>query len=166
VSPSQGRILIYVWAIEQDELSQLHIPTELQTNARGAISTASGRDVFVPWVMLKEDSNKRKLKGKAELEDGVSSAIVSPNETTVCAPTTLVPDEPQIFNRFYHMFAKGELAELVRSAGSDLGLHVGPATTLAMARGTSTEARGRGLEIVQDGWEKSNHYVELRRWEI
>lgn len=54
------------------------------------------------------------------------------------------------------MFSKGELEELVTAAANDLGLFVGPSVA------NPTEARG--IEIVQRGWERSNHYVELKRW--
>jgi tRNA (uracil-5-)-methyltransferase TRM9 len=65
--------------------------------------------------------------------------------------------DPQIFRRYYHMFARGELVGLVTKAASELGLCVG----------SRHDGPGnmRGLEIVQDGWERSNYYVELRCWE-
>lgn len=61
-----------------------------------------------------------------------------------------------VFKRYYHMFAKGELTGLVQDAASELGL--------VMGRESQGEAR-EGLEIVKDGWERSNYYVELRRWQ-
>ncbi|KAL0071485.1 tRNA methyltransferase, has a role in tRNA modification [Marasmius tenuissimus] len=113
VSTTHGRILIYVWATEQDELSKREIPTS---------DLASGSDVFVPWVMA----------GKPEAQD-------------------------QVLNRYYHMFAAGELEALVAEAAQQTGLPVGPA---------STESGRKGVEVLQSGWERSNHYVELRRWEV
>jgi len=53
----------------------------------------------------------------------------------------------------------------VRNAAYDLGLHVGPVAAETVDKGVGTETRSRGLEIVQDGWERSNYYVELRCWE-
>jgi tRNA (uracil-5-)-methyltransferase TRM9 len=64
-------------------------------------------------------------------------------------------DKTQVFNRYYHMFDDGELAGLVTLAAEELGLVVGRPSTGSL----------RGVEIVQDGWERSNHYVELRRWQ-
>jgi len=72
-------------------------------------------------------------------------------------------DEPQVFNRYYHMFAEGELSELVRSAASDLGIHIGPFPDQTVGSGSGRG--GRGLHIVQNGWERSNYYVELRCWQ-
>jgi len=129
VSSSHGRVLIYVWAIEQDELSKRSIP---QSEGR----PVRGEDVFVPWVMSKELESKSKGKG-ASNQDAV------PHEAS-----------PQVFNRYYHMFARGELTDLVHEAAEGLSMHVGS------PKDDATE----GIEIVQDGWERSNYYVELRRW--
>ncbi len=54
------------------------------------------------------------------------------------------------------MFARGELKELVGEAAKDLHLHIGPPDVRVT----------QGIDIVQDGWERSNYYVELRRWEF
>jgi len=49
---------------------------------------------------------------------------------------------------------------LVQSASQDLGLKVGPPSS------NEAEAHGtEGVEIVVSGWERSNHYIELRRWQ-
>jgi len=109
VSPAHGRVLIYVWATRQDELSKRSIPTS---------SSGEGQDVFVPWV--------------------------------------LSDDKTQVYNRYYHMFDEGELAGLVALAAQELGLVIGP---------PGSPGSLKGVEIVQDGWERSNHYVELRRWQ-
>lgn len=52
------------------------------------------------------------------------------------------------------MFAKGELTRLVQDAAEGMDLAVGRASA----------GRSHGVEITQDGWERSNYYVELRRW--
>ena len=56
------------------------------------------------------------------------------------------------------MFAKGELRELVCEAASGMDLYVGD-TANADSR------YSKGVEITQDGWERSNYYVELKRGE-
>ncbi|KAJ7105766.1 S-adenosyl-L-methionine-dependent methyltransferase [Mycena crocata] len=99
VAPAHGRVLIYVWAVRQDEQSKRAIPAE--------------QDVFVPWVLSGDE----------------------------------------VVKRYYHMFTDGELGGLVAGAAREMGLAVGPAGS------------GEGVEVVQDGWERSNHYVELRRWQ-
>ena len=117
MSASHGRILIYVWAIEQDQLSKRSIP-------EAENSVVSGTDVFVPWVLSTDSGDERS----------------------------------QVFQRYYHMFSDGELQNLVRDAAGELGLCVG----------NREDAFGResGVQIVQNGWERSNYYIELWRWKL
>lgn len=68
-----------------------------------------------------------------------------------------VPPDP--IRRYYHMFSKDELRELVQSAAQELGLKVGPPPSNDV-KVESTE----GVEIVMSGWERSNYYIELQRW--
>jgi tRNA (uracil-5-)-methyltransferase TRM9 len=111
--------LIYVWAIEQDELSKRAVLTEEE-------APKEGKDVVVPWVLNKGQS-----------------------------PSADATKKEEVYNRYYHMFAKGELCGLVFAAAKDLGLLVGQ---------KSDHPGQAGLEIVQDGWERSNYYVEIQRW--
>jgi tRNA (uracil-5-)-methyltransferase TRM9 len=142
VSPAHGRILIYVWAIEQDELSKRSIPTAEPITVQeipaippsGSPEKPQGQDVFVPWV-------------RAEHKD-------SNTDDTA-------PNGPQIFNRYYHMFAANEILVLVHDAARSMGIAVGKPETL----GDDIHVYGSGVEILHHGWERSNHYVELRRWE-
>ncbi|KIY68614.1 hypothetical protein CYLTODRAFT_421459 [Cylindrobasidium torrendii FP15055 ss-10] len=117
VSPYHGRVLIYVWAIEQDDKSKRVIPSES--------TSISGQDVLVPWVL------SASAMGATQGSD-------------------------RVLERYYHMFAKGELTGLVTQAAQKMGLAVG------------TQAAGHeeteGVEIVQDGYERSNYFVVLRRW--
>ncbi|KAJ3735447.1 S-adenosyl-L-methionine-dependent methyltransferase [Lentinula guzmanii] len=122
VSPSHGRILIYVWAVEQDNLSKREIPDGDDHHA----DEQPGKDVFVPWVLS-------------------STSTVNDDRTA-----------ERVFNRYYHMFAKGELTQLVSDAAEEMGLHVGTKTENAGTR--------RGIIFKQDGWERSNYYVELHCW--
>lgn len=64
-------------------------------------------------------------------------------------------EHSKVFNRYYHMFSKGELYELTRSAAQELGLGVG---------NESDVCADQGVEVVQCGWERSNYYIEIRRW--
>ncbi|KAF5324559.1 hypothetical protein D9611_004263 [Ephemerocybe angulata] len=123
VDPNHGRILIYVWAIEQDELSKRKVVDQDEA----VVADEKGKDVMVPWVLSKNLAAK-------------------PSEDS---------SPPEVFNRYYHMFAKGELGTLAKDAAVALGLSVGD---------PSAEEVGQGVEVVQDGWERSNYYVELRRW--
>ncbi|EKM83055.1 hypothetical protein AGABI1DRAFT_97973 [Agaricus bisporus var. burnettii JB137-S8] len=126
VSPKNGRVLIYVWAIEQDELSKRIIPQGERNETR------TGQDVVVPWVLSKSN---------------IAQNPKSPRDS-----------REEVYNRYYHIFAKGELSALVSQAAAGLGLTIGS----VVGQPSSTQ----GVEILQDGWERSNYYVELRRWSI
>ena len=141
VSPRHGRILIYVWAIEQDEQSKRIIPVSaregLYADTNGErYSSGHGQDVFVPWVLSSD--NARPKVPKEQSQNVLPGAI----------------------RRYYHMFSKDELRGLVQSATQELGLKVGPPPS------NEAEVKGtEGVEIVASGWERSNYYIELRRWQ-
>ncbi|KAK0459600.1 S-adenosyl-L-methionine-dependent methyltransferase [Desarmillaria tabescens] len=118
VSASHGRVLIYVWAIEQDELSKRTVPTSSH-------SSQNGQDVLVPWVLNQ--------------------------------PSRESPQSGRVLQRYYHMFAQNELPGLVVKCAEQMELCVGPKATFG--------ASHSGVEIIQDGWERSNYYIELRRWQ-
>ena len=93
-----------------------------------------GQDVFVPWVLNKQ------IEGK-NTRDGADHSVDA--------------EGPRVYNRFYHMFNTGELRELVCEAADSVGMHIIP----------HLGERQKGLsyvEIVQDGWERSNYYIEIR----
>jgi len=146
-------VLIYVWAIEQDELSKRSIPTRSDTEEQLAHrpSGSQGQDVFVPWVLSPASSTRKP-------EATVRDMWASENRPALPASEHV---SPKIFHRYYHMFGQGELSALVREAATELGLDVG---TPSAADDSSAIGR-RGVEIVQEGWERSNYYVELRCWE-
>lgn len=131
ISATHGRALIYVWAIEQDELSKRVIPSQ------GFPGENAGQDVFVPWILATQKMKRGQNVVEVTKEDGTAE---KPNK---------------VFNRYYHMFSKGELYELTTTAAQDLGLAVG---------NESDSASCQGVEIVQCGWERSNYYIEIRRW--
>lgn len=97
----------------------------------GHEAPTSGKDVVVPWVLSKELSTK------------------TANDES--------HEKPQVYNRYYHMFAKGELLMLVEEAARQIGLSIGPKRQIA-------NEDARGVEVIQDGWERSNYYVELKLW--
>ncbi|RPD66208.1 S-adenosyl-L-methionine-dependent methyltransferase [Lentinus tigrinus ALCF2SS1-7] len=159
ICPSHGRALIYVWAIEQDELSKRNIPTDADEDRRHTASTdqAKGQDVFVPWVLAQPAEAKPKTRRREK-----SGQARTPEPAEAGAEAQQAP--PKVFNRYYHMFAKGELCELVADAAKELGLTLGD-TSSGDVRETGQSSKEHGVQIVQDGWERSNYYVELRRWE-
>ena len=130
VSPVHGRALIYVWAIEQDELSKRVIP---------------GQDVFVPWVLATQTTKPQKGATVKKYQSAVEPAVGAGG----------AEGTSKVLNRYYHMFTKGELCELTTSAAQELDLAIG---------NESDVTGDQGIEIVQCGWERSNYYIEIRRW--
>jgi tRNA (uracil-5-)-methyltransferase TRM9 len=60
------------------------------------------------------------------------------------------------------MFAKDELRGLTQLAAQEIGLVVdSPSLPVDGAEKARAED---GVEIVATGWERSNYYIELRRW--
>ena len=70
--------------------------------------------------------------------------------------TDAFQEHPKVYHRYYHMFAEGELRQLVGEAAKELGLELSE-------RGV--EHKGKGLTVVQEGWERSNYYIELLSWQ-
>lgn len=99
--------------------------------------------------MQQDDKSKRTLP---ESEAGIEQDLLVP---WVLNTTSTTQQHPQVFNRYYHFFEANELRLLVEEAASELGLGLGEPGS---ANG------GAGVQIVQDGWERSNLYIELRLW--
>ncbi|KAI1781126.1 S-adenosyl-L-methionine-dependent methyltransferase [Hypoxylon cercidicola] len=83
VVPGTGKILVYVWALEQG------------SSRRGWDEGTADQDQLVPWVMRQ---NKKKKK---EAEGGEAAG-----DTT--------------YQRYYHLYRKGELEEDVVEAGGEV----------------------------------------------
>ncbi|KAH7914966.1 S-adenosyl-L-methionine-dependent methyltransferase [Hygrophoropsis aurantiaca] len=141
VSPKHGRILIYVWAIEQDKLSKRKLPLDDQQVHQ------AGQDVFVPWVMSHPNTKNRAKKHGDTL---ISNSRESEGEQTLKIT--------EVYHRYYHMFAKEELTQLVHDAARELGLCIGSFEGFS-------EQHSRGIDIVQESWERSNYFVELKCWQ-
>ena len=63
----------------------------------------------------------------------------------------------RIYNRYYHMFGKGELRELVVKAAEELDISVTDGRQIVDGKAART-----ALDIVKDDWERSNYYLEFR----
>ena len=108
----------------------------------------NGQDVFIPWVLSSQPAQKKR-KGRTRRcrkQDEATQVDEQQSQST---------EQPQVFNRYYHMFARGELQRLVHEAARELDLVV--------ASSLDSEHH-KGIELIQDGWERSNYYVEVRCW--
>ena len=100
------------------------------------------------WAVEQDSLSKRTLPSDA-----------GTIEQDLLVPWVLAPgaglgrEEEQVFQRYYHFFERDELRDLVLEAAQEMGLYFG-----------SADGAARGVEIVQDGWERSNSYIELRLW--
>jgi tRNA (uracil-5-)-methyltransferase TRM9 len=121
VSPAHGRILIYVWAVDQDDASKRSVPSDAPDR--------TGVDAHVPWVLSKTDGADLSMS-------------------------------PKIYQRYYHFFAKGELSNLAMKAAASCGLLFGSSNDFR-----DVPQKTRGAELIYEGYEKSNFYIELRLWE-
>ncbi|KAG9009919.1 tRNA methyltransferase, has a role in tRNA modification [Tulasnella sp. 427] len=139
VNPNHGRIMIYVWAVEQDDLSKRVLPS---TDHAVADSKEGGKDVLVPWVLTESQRAK----------NGTSTSLPSSESNAEQR------EDAKVFDRYYHFFQSWELKALAIEAAREMGLHVGPSEP------TLSKSIPQGMEIVQDGWERSNLYVELKLW--
>ncbi|KLO18633.1 S-adenosyl-L-methionine-dependent methyltransferase [Schizopora paradoxa] len=154
LSPDHGRALIYVWATRQDELSKRSIPRAsppAHDELPYKVPRSIGKDVFVPWKLTpgapRGDSKyHQNVNGKDEIS---STASQQTRRTD--------------FDRYYHMFDEGELRLLVKEAAADLGIGERAKANETLS---GTAKSGTFLEFVQDDWERSNFYIELRLWTI
>ncbi|KAL7623851.1 tRNA methyltransferase, has a role in tRNA modification [Parahypoxylon ruwenzoriense] len=131
VRPGDGKILVYVWALEQG------------SSRRGWDESTADQDQLVPWVMKinKLGKPKRSAPGKKEkkekrgpnLEEGVQDkdggSIISKDDIkrNGCDGNYLHGDTTgteenveKTYQRYYHLYRKGELEEDVVTAGGEV----------------------------------------------
>ncbi|KAI1805744.1 S-adenosyl-L-methionine-dependent methyltransferase [Daldinia bambusicola] len=99
VRPRSGKVLVYVWALEQG------------TSRRGWDEGTADQDQLVPWVMK---SNKPKKQKKAEEKEEETSNKREKETGEGAGAST------STFQRYYHLYRKGELEEDARAAGGEI----------------------------------------------
>lgn len=163
LNPSSGRMLLYVWAVEQDELSKRVVPDSQSTSeAQASLTSLKAQDVLVPWVKTPQSpSTKPKAPSLSLSSSSDPPQINPPSPSEEPHP----PSTPQVFQRYYHLFAESELSKLTVRAALELGIIVGNESELG---DEETEMNGKdfvhGIEILKTGWERSNYYLEARTW--
>ncbi|RYO78896.1 hypothetical protein DL766_003008 [Monosporascus sp. MC13-8B] len=96
-----GRALVYVWALEQG-------------SSRRGWDEGADQDQLVPWVMRTSNkANKPRAKKKRKDDDGDGGGDQEP--TTAAAAGDANGD--RTYQRYYHLYKKGELEEDVMAAG-------------------------------------------------
>lgn len=144
---AHSRFLIYVWAYEQGENSKRKMGA-----LGGDDGAANSQDVLVPWVLQppQQPQQARQKKGKGKQQAPSVGQSDSPEETM---PPPVAA--PQVFHRYYHLFVKGELEQLITEAAEREGFGV-----VDQASSDSLQASGRWLRIVQSGYERDNWWLE------
>lgn len=158
-----------------------------------AVPSSKEKDLLVPWVMTPPSApSTRRPKGPAAkaMMPGISqptsvSDRVLDAGSSQQLPLSVVqeghpptgpkpPVQAQVFQRYYHFFESQELHDLVCEAASALGLAVGsaPSSAPVLSPGhgfhnpSPPTGTTSGVEIVQEGWERSNLYIDLRLWHM
>ncbi|CAK7269070.1 tRNA methyltransferase, has a role in tRNA modification [Sporothrix epigloea] len=105
--PLNGRVLLYVWALEQ-------------VSSRRGWDAGGDQDLLVPWVKTMKDKSKvgegrgkRQDKEKdVKKQNGRRDSEKTPDEGQ-----TKQPHVPSTFHRYYHLYKQGELDDDVAAAG-------------------------------------------------
>jgi len=113
-----GRALVYVWALEQK-------------GSRRGWDEGGEQDVFVPWVVNSNSSSASKngkSEGKTKIKTGSKpDGQGTENEDEVALKEQKDDDVPDrekganpVYQRYYHLYRKGELEENVVTAGGEV----------------------------------------------
>ncbi|KAH8906602.1 S-adenosyl-L-methionine-dependent methyltransferase [Coniochaeta sp. PMI_546] len=96
-----GRVMVYVWALEQG-------------NSRRGWDEGTEQDQLVPWVMKQQQQSKKKKGKRGEGGGGEEGekGVEGEEKTKV--------EEERTYQRYYHLYRKGELEEDVVAAGGSV----------------------------------------------
>jgi tRNA (uracil-5-)-methyltransferase TRM9 len=98
-----GKVLVYVWALEQG-------------SSRRGWDEGAAQDQLVPWVMKSQQQRQgRRKEKKAELSG--SGATSCGEGVGRSGEGDAKEEEERTFQRYYHLYRKGELEEDVMAAG-------------------------------------------------
>lgn len=113
------------------------------------------------WAIEQDDASKRIIPRPASNHtqsqiDGVDVLVPWVHNITLvkAAGMQATAEGTPVYKRYYHMFADGELRHIVTEAATNVGLQIG-----------SPQPGAKGINILQEGWERSNYYIELRLWQ-
>ena len=183
-SAPTSRILIVVWAFEQDPaLAGEGSARKRGGGKKGAIPVSSlldvdvdnqrpagpqddEQDVFVPWELQAPKAPKApKISSLSKAE---RAARKTAEEAEAARPAPLAEPKPT-FNRYYHLFRRYELSALVRWAARDLGARFVCPSSYKLEDAAALEDVAEGMRRVdlgatEAGWELVVELVE-ERWE-
>lgn len=102
-----GEVLVYVWALEQE-------------GSRRGWAEGGEQDLLVPWVMRGMDGNKVKAERKQRetQPEGAGGGNIGSVAAAAAAAVVIGEDGgDQVFQRYYHLYRRGELEEDLEAAG-------------------------------------------------
>ncbi|KAG2373411.1 hypothetical protein C9374_012150 [Naegleria lovaniensis] len=106
-----GDVLIYVWAFEQQSPKKKSSATTATTSSEESSSYRyAQQDVFVPWHLQKQFDSTTKKESHTEQQPQTSSS------TNIVPNVTQGSEGEKVYKRYYHLFKKGELEQLVQDA--------------------------------------------------
>lgn len=174
-----ARFLIYVWAYEQGmgsrrkmgEVRSAPIKDVVEAEAAGEggaaeegekkgkarvevgdeVGLADGKiqDVLVPWVLQSRQASRGRDGDK-----GSTASAGSSHNTTGVSPGQ-DKEETKVYHRYYHLFTKGELRDLVTEAANAEGYAV-----VADDKEFDLGLESRWVHVRAEGWEADNWWLE------
>ncbi|KAG9649338.1 S-adenosyl-L-methionine-dependent methyltransferase, partial [Aureobasidium melanogenum] len=103
---SNGKALLYVWALEQKD-------------SRRGWDEGNQQDTMVPWVMREKKEKQKKGRKQQNKGDAVQQPEASAGQTQTTG-TSLEPAGDKTFYRYYHLYRKGELEQNIELAGGTI----------------------------------------------
>ncbi|KAK3293413.1 S-adenosyl-L-methionine-dependent methyltransferase [Chaetomium fimeti] len=116
VGQTGGQVLVYVWALEQNA-------------SRRGWDEGGEQDLLVPWVLKSQQKQPKQQKpqkralaqnqaiGGGDAVDKGGETPPSPTPAGPAEPGTPLSHTDPVFQRYYHLYRKGELEEDVLAAG-------------------------------------------------
>lgn len=181
-APPTSRILIVVWALEQDPaLAGEGSARKRQGGKKGAIPVSSlsatptdeqnprsedkaddqEQDVFVPWeLQAPRQPRAPKLSSLSKAER--AARLAQEAEEAAQAAAAPPPEPKPTFNRYYHLFRHYELSALVRWAAKSIGGRFVQPEGYQLEK----ESEEEKLEGVDTALEKVELGAEGGEWEL
>jgi tRNA (uracil-5-)-methyltransferase TRM9 len=139
------------------------------------------QDVLVPWVLQPPRPASTRQPGRpgarrkkrpatttngeqgAEYDEADQEGKLEPAPQ----PTETAVEEPKVYHRYYHLFLRGELRELVVTAAREDGYEVVPdpqeqsdGTREPTTASGPGEEDGKWMRVLKEGWEADNWWIE------
>ncbi|TXT15931.1 hypothetical protein VHUM_00434 [Vanrija humicola] len=156
ISDAPWRAGVFDFAISIAAIHHLSTPERRAESVKrvSAAPEPPARFFIYVWAYEQGPNSRRKMGSLAGAADDKTQDFLVP---WVLAPLRAkgehVPDNQQVFHRYYHLFVEGELRQLVEGAARDAGFAL-------LREGEGGEAGAKHLRVVAEGWEADNWWLE------